>query len=220
MSTRTIELSDALYDYMLSVSLREPELFARLREETAADPMARMQIAPEQGQFLALLIRLLGARRALEVGVFTGYSGLCIAAALPEDGLLVACDVSEQWTRVARRYWAEAGLAGRVDLRIAPALETLDALVAAGEAGSYDFAFVDADKQEYLAYYERVLTLLRTGGVLAVDNTLWGGAPADPADTEPDTVAIRAFNEALRDDARVDISLVPIGDGVTLARKR
>ena len=220
MSNRTIDLTDSLYDYLLSVSLRETDLQRRLREETAALPMARMQISPEQGQFMALLARLTGARRCLEVGVFTGYSSLAVALALPADGRIVACDISEEWTAIARRYWAEAGVAGRIDLRLAPALDTLDALVAAGGAGTYDLAFIDADKTAYLDYYERALLLLRPGGLLMTDNTLWSGRVADPEVGDADTVALRHYNEHLHRDARVDLSLVPIGDGLTLARKR
>ena len=220
MSNRTIDLTDALYDYLLSVSLRETDLQRRLREETAALPMARMQISPEQGQFMAMLARLMGARRVLEVGVFTGYSSLAVALALPADGRIVACDVSEEWTAVARRYWAEAGVADRIDLRLAPALGTLDALLAGGAAGTFDLAFIDADKTGYLDYYERALELLRTGGLVMTDNTLWSGRVADPEVGDADTVALRHYNEHLHRDARVDLCLVPIGDGLTLARKR
>jgi predicted O-methyltransferase YrrM len=220
MSNRSITLNDALYDYLLSVSLRETDLQRRLREETAAYPNASMQIAPEQGQFMALLVRLMGARRCLEVGVFTGYSSLAVALALPDEGRIVACDVSEEWTAVARRYWAEAGVAHRIDLKLAPAIETLDALIASGEAGSYDLAFIDADKTGYLAYYERALELLRPGGLIVADNTLWSGRVADPEVASEDTVALRHFNEHLHHDGRVDLSLVPIGDGLTLARKK
>lgn len=179
-----------------------------------------MQLAPEQGQFLALLVELTGARRALEVGSFTGYSGLCLALALPADGRLVACDISEDFTAIARRYWTEAGVAEKIDLRLAPALESLDALLDGGAAGSFDFMFVDADKENYPNYYERGLGLLRPGGLMAIDNVLWGGAVADPARQDADTEAIRALNAKLRDDERVTLSLVPIGDGLTLARKR
>jgi caffeoyl-CoA O-methyltransferase len=220
MSNRTIPLTDSLYDYLLSVSLREPDLLRRLRQETAADPRARMQISPEQGQFMGLLARLAGARRCLEVGVFTGYSSLALALALPDDARIVACDVSERWTAVARRYWEAAGVAHKIDLRLATALDTLEHLLASGEAERYDFAFIDADKENYVHYYERVLELLRPGGLVLVDNTLWNGRVADPEDADPDTVAIRHFNEHLHRDERVDLSLVPIGDGLTLARKR
>jgi predicted O-methyltransferase YrrM len=220
MSNRTITLTDSIYDYLLSVSLRELPLQRRLREETAADPMARMQISPEQGQFMALLARLVGAHRCIEVGVFTGYSSLAVALALPEGGSIVACDVSEEWTAIARRYWQEAGVAHRIDLRLAPALATLDSLLAAGRAGTFDLAFIDADKVNYLAYYGRVLDLLRPGGLLLADNTLWSGRVADPGQRDEDTVALRRFNEHLHGDRRIDLSLVPIGDGLTLARKK
>ena len=183
-------------------------------------PMGQMQIAPEQGQFMALLVELIGAKRTLEVGVFTGYSSLCVALALPPGGRIVACDSSEEWTAVARRYWREAGVDGKIDLRLGPAVETLDSLLAAGEAGRFDFAFIDADKTEYADYYERILELLRPGGLVAVDNVLWSGSVADPAKSDDDTVAIRAFNEKLLGDERVSLSLVPIADGLTLARKR
>ena len=220
MSKRSISLTDSLYDYLLSVSLREPDLLLKLREETAADPAARMQISPEQGQFMGLLARLMGARRCLEIGVFTGYSSLAIALALPDDGRIVACDVSEKWTSVARRYWAAAGVAHKIELRLATAMETLDRLIAAGEAGTFDFAFIDADKENYVGYYERALQLLRPGGLVVADNTLWSGRVADPENAEADTVALRHFNELLHGDSRVDLSLVPIGDGLSLARKR
>ena len=220
MSNRSISLTDSLYTYLLSVSLRESDLQRRLREETARDPMARMQISPEQGQFMALLARLMGARRCIEVGVFTGYSSLAVALALPEDGTIVACDVSEEWTSVARRYWAEAGVAHKIELRLAPALETLDSLHASGGAGTFDLAFIDADKTNYLGYYERALGLLRPGGLVVVDNTLWSGRVADPEVADADTVALRHFNESLYRDARVDLVMLPVGDGVTLARKK
>lgn len=220
MSNRSIALTDSLYDYLLSVSLREPRLLLELRGQTAAMPQAGMQIAPEQGQFMALLARLTGARRCLEVGVFTGYSSLAVALALPPDGLIVACDVSEQWTSVARAYWQAAGVDHKIDLRLAPALVTLDGLLAQGQAGSFDLAFIDADKTSYLGYYERALQLLRSGGLVVVDNTLWDGRVIDPEVADEDTVAIRHFNEVLHADERVDLSLVPIGDGLTLARKR
>jgi predicted O-methyltransferase YrrM len=220
LSTRTIGLDDRLYDYLLSVSLRDSELLARLRAETARDALARMQVSPEQGQFLGLLIELIGARTTLEVGVFTGYSSLCVALSLPDDGRIVACDVSERWTRVGRRYWKEAGVEHKIDLRVAPALETLESLIAEGRAGSFDFAFIDADKENYTGYYERCLTLVRPGGLIAVDNTLWSGAVADAADEGDNTLAIRALNEHIHLDERVTMSLLPIGDGLTLAVKR
>lgn len=220
MSNRSIVLTDSLYEYMTDVSLRESPLLLALREETAGLAQRGMQISPEQGQFMALLVRLVGARRCLEVGVFTGYSSLATALALPDDGRIVACDVSAEWTAVARRYWQRAGVAHKIDLRLAPAAGTLDALVAAGHGGTFDFAFIDADKTNYLAYYERTLALLRTGGLVLIDNTLWSGRVADPEVADADTVALRHFNEVLHRDERVDLSLLPLGDGLTLARKR
>ncbi len=219
MSARTIELTDKVYDYLLANSLREPPLLARLREETADMPAASMQIGPDQGQFMALLVELIGARRTLEVGTFTGYSALVVALALPADGRVVACDISEEFTAVARRYWAEAGVADKIDLRLGPAVETLDALIAEGLSGAFDFMFIDADKQGYDAYYERGLTLLRPGGLIAIDNVLWHGAVADPDRQDEETRAIRALNRKVQADERVSISLVPIGDGLMLARK-
>jgi predicted O-methyltransferase YrrM len=220
MSNRSIMLTDSLYEYMSDVSLRESPLLLALREETSELTQRSMQISPEQGQFMALLARLIGARRCLEVGVFTGYSSLATALALPDDGRVVACDVSEEWTAVARRYWQRAGVEHKIDLRLAPASETLDALVAEGQGGTFDFAFIDADKTNYLAYYERTLVLLRTGGLVLIDNTLWSGRVADPEVADADTVALRHFNEVLHRDERVDLSLLPLGDGLTLARKR
>ncbi len=220
MSNRTIGLSDEIYRYLLEHSLREPELLRRLREETARmTKWANMQIAPEQGQFMGLLVQLIGARRALEIGTFTGYSALSVMLAMPKDGRLVACDLSKEFTDVARRYWAEAGLADRIELRLQPALNTLDELIAGGAAGSFDFTFIDADKENYDGYYERALTLLRPGGLLAIDNVLWNGSVADPTVDDADTNAIRALNDKVAKDRRVAISLVPIGDGLTLARK-
>lgn len=220
MSTKTFTLSDRLYDYCLSVSSREPDLLRQLRQETARHPMAAMQVSPEQGQFMALLIQLLGARKTLEVGVFTGYSSLWVALALPTDGEIVACDVSEEWTAIARRYWQQAGVADKIDLRLAPALETLDKLLAAGQAGSFDFAFIDADKKNYWDYFERSLQLVRPAGLIAIDNVLWSGRVADPQVQDESTAAIRVFNEKLHHDQRISLSLVPIGDGLTLALKR
>jgi len=220
MSNRSISLTDSLYRYLNEVSLREPPLLLALREETADLTQRSMQIAPEQGQFMALLVRLIGARQCLEVGVFTGYSSLATALALPADGRIVACDVSEEWTAIARRYWERAGVAHKIDLRLAPALQTLDALLAAGRGDTFDFAFIDADKTGYLSYYERALQLLRAGGVVLIDNTLWSGRVADPEFVDADTVALRQFNEVLHRDERVDLSLLPVGDGLTLARKR
>ncbi len=220
VANRTITLFDGLYDYLLDVSLREPDVLRRLRDETAKIPTAAMQIAPEQGQFMALLVELMEARKAIEVGTFTGYSSLCVALALPPGGRLVTCDVNEEWTDVARRYWAEAGVGDRIDLRLAPALETLDALIAGGEAETFDFAFIDADKKSYEAYYERILTLLRPGGLVSVDNVLWNGRVIDATKQDEATRAIRAFNKKIHRDRRVSLSLVPIGDGLTLARKK
>lgn len=220
MDRHNIDLTDALYDYLLEVSLREPPLLARLREETKELPRSVMQISPEQGQFMALLVELMGARRILEIGTFTGYSALVVALALPPDGRIVACDVDEDTTAIARRYWAEAGVADKIDLRLGPAVDTLDALLAGGGAGSFDFAFVDADKENYDAYYERGLALLRQGGLMVIDNVLWSGAVADPQRQDENTRALRALNAKLRDDQRVTLSLLPMGDGITLARKR
>jgi len=220
MSNRTIDLTDDLYDYLLQVSLREPPLLARLRKETESVPFAAMQISPEQGQFMRLLVELIGARRTLEVGTYTGYSALAVALSLPPDGQVIACDISDEYTSVGRRFWEEAGVAGKIDLRLAPAVETLDALIAEGAADSFDFAFIDADKTNYMNYYERALVLVRRGGLIAIDNVLWDGSVVDPADESEDTLAIRALNAALKDDERVSLSLVPIGDGLTLARKR
>ena len=220
MSSRTLSLDGRLYDYLLAVSVREPHVLAELREETARLPGAGMQISPEQGQFMRLLVELMGARRTLEVGVYTGYSSLCVAQALPEDGQLVACDINAEYTQIAARYWQRAGLEQRIRLELGPALATLERLIAAGEAGSFDFAFIDADKENYAAYYERSLQLLRQGGLIAIDNVLWGGSVADPGDQKSSTQAIRALNSLLRDDSRVSVSLVPIGDGLFLVRKR
>jgi predicted O-methyltransferase YrrM len=220
MSLRTLSLTDDIYRYLLDHSLREHPLLARLRSVTAGLPGANMQISADQGQFLQLLVRLVGARRCLEIGTYTGYSSLAVALALPPDGLLVACDVSEEWTRIARQFWKEAGVDGRIDLKLQPAVKTLDGLLAAGQAGTFDFTFIDADKTGYAVYYERALELSRPGGLIAVDNTLWDGAVADPAKNDADTQALRAFNAHVHRDTRVDLSLVPIGDGLTLARKR
>jgi len=220
MTKKTLGLDNQLYDYLLSTSLREPDILRRLREETANHPAAMMQIAPEQGQFMALLVQLLGATKTLELGVFTGYSSLCVALALPPNGKIVACDVSEEFTSVARRYWQEAGVADKIDLRLAPGLETLDGLLEAGQAETFDFAFIDADKGNYQGYYERSLQLIRPGGLIAIDNVLWGGRVADHQVQDNSTQAIRAFNEKLHHDERVSLSVVPIADGLTLALKR
>ncbi len=220
MSNQSIGLSDSLHEYLLSVSLREPDVMTRLRAETAEHPKSNMQIAPEQGQFLRFLARLIGARRTLEIGVFTGYSALAVAQELPKTGTLVACDVSEEYTQVARRYWAEAGVADRIDLRIAPAHKTLSALLDEGQDGTFDFSFIDADKERYDTYYEQSLELLRPGGVIALDNVFRDGRVADP-DVEDESVrAIQRLNEKLHDDERVDLTMLPLADGVTLAMKR
>ncbi len=218
--SRNVQLTDTLYQYVLDHSVREPALLRELHAETAKLPMAGMQIGADQGQLMALLVKLVGAKRCLEVGVFTGYSSLAVALALPPDGKIIACDVSEEWTAIARRYWKKAGVDGKIDLRLGPAVATLDDLLAKGEAGRFDFAFIDADKGNYLAYYERCLKLMRQGGLIAVDNTLWSGDVANLENQKPDTVSLRAFNERLHRDERVDLALVPIGDGLTLARKR
>ena len=209
MANQTHTLTDELYQYLLDMSLREPEVLQRLREETAAHPHAAMQIAPEQGQFMALLIRLMGARKTLEVGVFTGYSSLSVALALPPEGRVVACDVNEDYTRIARQYWREAGVADKIDLHLAPAVETLDALLEDGHAGTFDFGFIDADKKSYDAYYERALRLLRPGGLLAIDNVLWKGGVIDLSITHEAVVAIRALNEKLAHDTRVSTRTRP-----------
>jgi len=220
MSRRTIQMTDTLYDYLHGVAVRDLDILKRLREETQQLPQGGMQISPEQGQLMAFLVKLIGAKRTLEVGTFTGYSSLCVAMALPEDGRLVACDISDEWTKVARRYWAEAGVASKIDLRLAPGADSLAAMIEAGETESFDFAFIDADKSKYDTYYELSLQLLRPGGMMALDNMLRGGAVADPTRQDEDTSAIRALNEKIHADARVDMCLVPIGDGLTLVRKR
>ncbi len=220
MSNKTSGLDQQLYNYLLSVSLREADILRELREETAQHPRAVMQIAPEQGQFMALLMQLLGAKKTLEVGVFTGYSSLCVALALPPTGQIVACDVSEEYTAIARRYWQKAGVADKIDLRLAPAIETLDQLLAAGEAATFDFAFIDADKRNYQAYYERSLQLIRPGGLIAIDNVLWSGRVIDFEDRDKQTQAIRDLNQYLYQDHRINLSLVPIADGLTLALKK
>jgi len=220
MSRKTLPLDDRLGDYLLSVGVREPEAARALREETAGRPESNMQIAPEQGQFLDFLIRALSVRRAIEVGVYTGYSALITALALPADGELIACDINPEWTAIGQRYWRQAGVSDRIRLHLRPALDTLNALIGAGESGRFDFAFIDADKEGYPDYFEACLKLMRPGGVIAVDNTLWSGHVADPAVQDADTAALRAFNAALRADSRVDLCLLPIADGLTLLRKR
>jgi caffeoyl-CoA O-methyltransferase len=220
MSPRTLQLDSKLHDYLLSVSLRDSEPLRKLRERTAEHEWSAMQTSPEQGQLMHLLVKLMGARRIVEVGTFTGYSALCLATALPSDGELIACDIKDEWVDIGREYWKQAGVADKIDVRIAPALDTLDGLLEDDQGETFDFAYIDADKENYVAYYERCLELLRAGGLVAVDNTLWSGKVADEDDTEESTVAIREFNEHVSGDDRVDLSLVPIGDGLTLARKR
>ena len=220
MSNKSTGLPDNVYDYVIRWGVREPEILVRLREETASHPRGGMQIAPEQGAVLGLLVELLDARRCLEIGTFTGYSSLAVALAMPDDGRLVCCDVSDEYTSVALRYWAEAGVADRVDLRLGPAIETLDALLAGGAAGTFDLAFIDADKPSYPAYWERCLALLRPGGVIALDNVLWHGDVADPARQDADTQALRRVNETVATDPRVRHVLLAIADWMTIARKR
>ncbi|MCF7801563.1 MAG: class I SAM-dependent methyltransferase [Candidatus Marinimicrobia bacterium] len=221
MSNRTISMTDALYDYLCNASLREPEILKELRTATAKMPNANMQIAPEQGQFMALLVKLMKAHKALEIGTFTGYSSLSVALALPALGEVVCCDMSEEYTAVAQEFWERAGVAEKMDLRLGPALETLDQMIAdKNQAGTFDFAFIDADKIEYPEYYERVLTLLRPGGLIVVDNVLRGGRVADPGENDAGTQVMRQFNEDLKNDSRIELSLVPIADGLTLAMKR
>ena len=220
MANRTLGFTAELHAYLLDVGVREPEVLHALRAETASLDAAIMQISPEQGQFMALLMRLINARRTLEIGTFTGYSALAVALAMPPDSLTICCDVSEEWTDVAQRYWQRAGVADKIRLHLQPATETLDALVRNGQAGSFDFAFIDADKSNYDNYYEHCLTLLRSGGLIAVDNVLWSGAVVDAERQDGNTQAIRALNSKIRDDQRVDLCMVPIGDGLTLACKR
>lgn len=220
MSSRTLAMTDRIYAYMMDSTLREAPILAELRAETAALPMAGMQISPEHGQFAAFLIELTGARRYLEIGTFTGYSALAAALAMPADGRVLCLDRSEEWTAVARRYWKKAGVADRIELRLGAAVQTLDKMLAAGDRDRFDMAFIDADKANYDAYYERCLNLVRPGGLIALDNMLWGGDVADPAKADEDTTALRALNRKIRDDGRVACSLVPIGDGLMLCRRR
>lgn len=221
MPHKSIGLDDRLYEYLTSVSLREADVLRELREETATLSNAGMQIAPDQGQFMALLAKLAGAAKALEIGVFTGYSALSVALALPVNGQITAFDINPEWTAIARRYWEKAGVADKIGLRLEPALAGLDALLADGQsAGTYDLAFIDADKENYDGYYERALALLKPGGLLLIDNVLWGGRVADAAADDGDTAAIRALNLKIHADIRVDISLLPVADGLTLAWKR
>jgi predicted O-methyltransferase YrrM len=219
MTHRSLDVDDVLWQYLMDHSIREHPAQVALRAATAAHPHAGMQISPDQGQFMALLVKLIGAKRAIEIGVFTGYSALTVALALPDDGRLLACDISDEYTRIGRPFWQQAGVAHKIDLRLAPALETLDAQLAAGASGQFDFAFIDADKTGYDAYYERCLQLVRSGGLIAIDNTLWSGSVARPAQTA-DTTALQQLNAKVHADQRIDLSLLPIGDGLTLARKR
>ncbi len=220
MSKTSTPIDETLEQYIRDISLREHPVLDELRQVTAELEESNMQIAPEQGQFMAMLVRLIGARRTIEVGVFTGYSALAVALALPDDGSVVACDVSEEWTEIGRRHWRKAGVEHKIDLRIAPAVDTLDRLLADGQSESFDFAFIDADKPNYAEYYERCLRLVRAGGLIAIDNVLWDGEVVNHDNMDPETEAIRAMNKLLQHDERVDISLVPIADGLTLARKR
>ena len=215
-----LSIPQPILEYLHSNSIREPEVLRRLREETARHPRANMQIPPEHGQFMALLVELLGARKTIEIGVFTGYSSLWVALALPPEGRIVACDISEEFTSVARRYWKEAGIDHKIDLRLQPAVKTLRELLGGRQQGQFDFAFIDADKPNYERYYEHCLELLRPGGVVMADNVLWSGRVADAQNQEPDTIALRAFNQKLLADERISLSMLPLGDGVTLARKR
>lgn len=220
MTTRTLNLDDSLYQYLLDVSLRDSPVKARLRAETANLPMSRWQVAPEQGQFLALLVRLTGAKRILEIGTFTGYSALCMAEALPEGGHILCCDLPGEYNDIARRYWREAGIDSRVELSLGPALATLESLLDEGRLGSFDLVFIDADKASYSAYLEHALTLLRQGGLVVFDNVLWSGRVLEVNPTSADTLSIQQLNKSLKMDRRVDYSLVPIGDGMSLCRKR
>jgi predicted O-methyltransferase YrrM len=219
MTHRSLAVDDVLWQYLMDHSIREHPAQAALRAATAAHPHAGMQISPDQGQFMALLVKLIGAKRAIEIGVFTGYSALTVALALPDDGRLLACDISDEYTRIGRPFWQQAGVAHKIELRLAPALQTLDAQLAAGAAGQFDFVFIDADKTGYDAYYERCLQLVRAGGLIAIDNTLWGGSVARPAQSA-DTTALQQLNAKLHADQRIDLSLLAIGDGLSLARKR
>jgi caffeoyl-CoA O-methyltransferase len=219
MARTHTEITDGLAEYIRTVTVREPAALRKLREESENHAQASMQTAPEQGQLLHLLARLAGARKTLEVGVFMGYSSAWVALALPPGGRVIACDISEEYTRRALQTWAEAGVADRVELRLAPALESLDAMIAAGDSGTFDFAFIDADKANYPNYYERALTLLRPGGLIAVDNVLWDVKVIDVDNHDPDTVTFRAFNQKLYADQRIALSLIPVGDGLSLACK-
>lgn len=220
MANRTLQLTDALYKYLLNVSLREPDILKTLRAETARLSMHEMQISPEQGQFMALIAELINAQKVLEIGTFTGYSSLAVALALPANGKIVTCDINEEWTTIAKRFWQQANVAHKIDLHLAPALQTLDELINSGQKNSFDFVFIDADKQGYDAYYEKSLLLTRHGGLIMIDNTLWDGAVADPKINDAATCAIRALNEKLHHDDRITLSMLPISDGITFARKK
>ncbi len=219
MANRSIGLNADLYNYLLNNGLREPEILRQLRTATEGEELSVMRSAPEQGQFMALLLRLMGAKRVLEIGTYTGYATLWMALALPEDGRIVSCDVSEQWTTVGQSHWAAAGVAGKIDLYLQPALETLQTLLNTGEHETFDFAFIDADKINYSAYFEACLQLIRPGGLIVVDNVLWGGSVIDADNHEESTEAIRAFNQQLRTDSRIELNMLPIADGITLAMK-
>lgn len=220
MSDSTINLSPKVYSYLKNYSLREPEILKKLRDETHKIFQERMQISPEQGQFMSLLIEILGAKKTLDIGTFTGYSALAVALSLPDDGKVIACDTSVEWTNLAQHFWKEAKVSHKINLKLAPALKTLDKLLVDGEENTFDFAFIDADKCNYTSYYERSLALLRRGGLIAIDNVLWGGRVADPAIQDSDTVIIRQLNEKILMDERVTMTMLPIGDGLTLARKK
>ena len=220
MSRQTLNITDELHSYLISVSTRETKEQEALRQENANHPYASMQISPEQGQFLQLLVKMLGSEKIIELGVFTGYSSLCMALALPPNGQIIACDVSKEYTDIARSYWHRAGVADKIDLRLAPGLDTLNQLLDSGQAGSFDLIFTDAVKEEYQDYYELGLKLLRPGGVITIDNVLWSGAVVDPSNQTSETVAIRELNQHVHDDDRVDMCMLPLGDGLTLARKR
>jgi predicted O-methyltransferase YrrM len=220
LDIENLDINQGLREYMRRVTLREPALLRRLRQETARYPNASFQISAEQGQLMGLLMHLIRARRTIEIGVYTGYSALAVAQALPDDGQIIACDINDEWTSVARRYWREAGVEKKIDLRLGPALATLDGLIASGEANQFDFVFIDADKTNYANYFERALVLVRPGGLIGIDNVLWYGRVIDASFDDPDTRAIRAFNQQLKTDDRVWLTMLPVRDGLTLACKK